>query len=389
MRGDGPDREPAVPRIPDPLARREEERGADPSRAQPPARGASARAAAPDVAWPGRQGTPGPQREAAGGIGGAGGAPEDVRGAGSRAAAGLDRPPTARPELDPPTMRVGMRREHANDDHGDVTNRFAVTDDGWRHADPGHHLGPGASEAFEAFDGGQNDAVAPSVLDDRGLPAGRGVTSRHEVPRPGKPADPDRASVDPVRGAVPERGQRSDPVPPAPGTGESPESVGATGQGVPGSALGPGTTRPVAALAVIVGAVGCVIGSVLPWSEMSSANETRTFNGIVVGDGRLVLVLAVLLGVVGAARLARRPIGGRTADILVARLVAIMIVVIAGLDRAYGPPTLASFRAISADVISIHPQNGIMFTLGSGILALIGAVLLQPRTAPSRGGGRR
>ncbi|WP_261561758.1 hypothetical protein [Frankia tisae] len=345
VRGDGSGREPAVPRIPDPLARREKERGSDPSRAQPPARGASARAAVPD------------------------------------------RPPAARPELDPPTMRVGMRREHVNDDHGDVANRFTVTDDGWRHADPGHQPDPGAAEAFEAFDGGQTDAVAPSVLDDRSSSAGRGVTSRHEVPRPGEPVDPDRVSVDPVRGAVPERGQRPDPVRPAPGTGESPEPIGATGQGVPGSAPGPGTTRPVAALAMIVGAVGCVVGSVLPWSEMSSADETRTFNGIVAGDGRLVLVLAVLLGVVGAARLARRPIGGRTADILVARLAAAMIVVIAGLDRAYGPPTLASFRAISADVISIHPQNGIMVTLASGIIALIGAVLLRPRTTSTGGGG--
>ncbi|KJE23577.1 hypothetical protein FF36_02026 [Frankia torreyi] len=161
------------------------------------------------------------------------------------------------------------------------------------------------------------------------------------------------------------------------------------GEPVTGSATAPGRTRPAAALAMIVGAVGCVIGSVLPWSEMSSADETRTFNGLVVGDGRLVLVLAVILGALGAARLARRPIGGGAADVLVARVVAILIVVIAGLDRAYGPPTLASFRAISADVISIHPQNGIMFTLGSGILALIGAVLLQRRSAPTGGGARR
>ncbi|MCM3922072.1 hypothetical protein ND748_10425 [Frankia sp. AiPs1] len=209
------------------------------------------------------------------------------------------------------------------------------------------------------------------------------------MPRPDESADPDRTSSGPVRGAVRGRGQRPGSVGPTPGADEPPQRLGAAGQAVTGPATAPGRTRPAAALAMIVGAVGCVIGSVLPWSEMSSADETRTFSGIVVGDGRLVLVLAVILGVVAAARLARRPIGGGAADVLAARIIAILIVVIAGLDRAYGPPTLASFRAISADVISIHPQNGIMLTLGSGILALIGAGLLQRRAAPAGGGLRR
>ncbi|EIV90960.1 hypothetical protein FraQA3DRAFT_0376 [Frankia sp. QA3] len=270
-----------------------------------------------------------------------------------------------------------------------------MSDDGWRLADPGHRTDPDAFdgseafEAFEAFEGGNVGAAAPAVVDDRGSPAGLGATSQVEVPRPGEQADPRRSSAGPVRGAVPEREQRPGPVGSAPGAGGSLEPVGAAGQDVTASATRPARTRPAAALAMIVGAVGCVIGSVLPWSEMSSADETRSFNGIVVGDGRLVGVLAVILAVVGAARLARRPIGGGAADILVARLVAILIVVIAGLDRAYGPPTLASFRAVSADVISIHPQNGIMVTLGSGVLALIGAVLLQARTAAAAGGARR
>ncbi|WP_193790316.1 MULTISPECIES: hypothetical protein [Frankia] len=214
--------------------------------------------------------------------------------------------------------------------------------------------------------------------------AGPGVAPEHEVPRPGEPADPNRPSLGPGHRTVRERGQR----PGRPGAGEPPHQLEAAGQTVTGPATAPDRTRPAAALAMIVGAVGSVIGSVLPWSEMSSADETRTFNGIVVGDGRVVLVLAVLLGIVGAARLVRRPIGGSAADVLVARVVAILIVVIAGLDRAYGPPTLASFRAISADVISIHPQNGVMVTLLSGILALIGAVLLERRTVAAGGGGR-
>ncbi|WP_462203777.1 hypothetical protein [Frankia sp. CcWB3] len=143
-------------------------------------------------------------------------------------------------------------------------------------------------------------------------------------------------------------------------------------------------SRPVAALMVVLAAVGAGIGSVLPWSEMSSGDETRTFSGLVVGDGRTIGVLAVMLGAIGVGRLVRRPLAGAI-DVALARIIAVLIVIITALDRIYGPPTLASFRAISADAISIRPQAGITVCLGAGLLALIGAVLLQPRTKPPRG----
>ncbi|SNQ50287.1 conserved membrane hypothetical protein [Frankia canadensis] len=172
------------------------------------------------------------------------------------------------------------------------------------------------------------------------------------------------------RGPVTDRPSPSArPGEPAPSAAAEP--VGAAGRG--------------AALAVVVGAVGAVIGSTLPWCTMSSGDETRTFTGIVVGDGRLVLVLAVALAVVALARLARRPLTAGAADVLVARLVAAGIIILAALDRMYGPPTLASFRAVSGDRIAIHPGSGILLTLGSGVLALVGAILLRP---PRGGRGR-
>jgi hypothetical protein len=155
----------------------------------------------------------------------------------------------------------------------------------------------------------------------------------------------------------------------------------------PDAAQASGRARPAAALAMVVGAAGAAVGSTMPWSTMTSGNETRTFSGVVVGDGRLVLVLAALVGAVALARLARRPFGIGATDVLIARLVAAGIIAVAAFDRMYGPPTLASFRAVSADQISIHPETGIMITLGSGALALIGAILLRASPRP-RGGAR-
>ncbi|MCM3884703.1 hypothetical protein [Frankia sp. R82] len=139
--------------------------------------------------------------------------------------------------------------------------------------------------------------------------------------------------------------------------------------------------RPVAVLAVLVGSIGAGAGSVLPWSSLSDGEQTRKFSGLVVGDGRVVLVLAVGLAAMALARLAYRPFGAGRADIPFAQLSAGAIVVLTGLDRMYGPPTLASFRAVGNDVITIRPEGGITFTLVSGVLALAGAAALRVRSA--------
>ncbi|MCK9894866.1 hypothetical protein MXD60_09695 [Frankia sp. AgB32] len=150
----------------------------------------------------------------------------------------------------------------------------------------------------------------------------------------------------------------------------------------------PGQVRSAAALAMVLGAAGAAIGSAMPWSTMTSRDETRTFSGVVVGDGRLILVLAMLVALIALARLARRPLGPGGSDILAARLVSAGIIVVAAFDRMYGPPTLASFRAVSADQIAINPEGGLTLTLGSGVVALVGAILLHtgPRSplAPRR-----
>ncbi|MCL9797681.1 hypothetical protein, partial [Frankia sp. AgKG'84/4] len=182
---------------------------------------------------------------------------------------------------------------------------------------------------------------------------GSGTARRHDV-RPPQPRLEPAASV---------RGGHRSPGP-VPAEADAPRAE-------------PGQVRSAAALAMIVGAAGAAIGSTLPWSTMTSRDETRTFSGVVVGDGRLVLVLAVLVALIAVGRLAHRPFGPGGADLLTARLVSAAIIVVAVFDRMYGPPTLASFRAVSADQIAIVPEAGLTLTLGSGVVALVGAILLQ------------
>jgi hypothetical protein len=60
---------------------------------------------------------------------------------------------------------------------------------------------------------------------------------------------------------------------------------------------------------------------------------------------------------------------------------------IAGSDVVLGPPTLASFRGISAGVIEVQPEPGVLVSAGAAAVALLASVLLRPREDPS--GGRR
>lgn len=164
----------------------------------------------------------------------------------------------------------------------------------------------------------------------------------------------------------------------------APEPVATVAE--PASAVStPVRVRPVAALAVLVGAIGAGAGSVMPWSSLSDGEQVRQFSGVEVGDGRVVLVLAVALAAVALSRLAYRPFGAGRVDIVFVRLSAVAIVVLTGLDRMYGPPTLASFRAVSADAIIIAPHSGLTLALVSGVLALAGSAALQVRP-PGRTG---
>ena len=139
-----------------------------------------------------------------------------------------------------------------------------------------------------------------------------------------------------------------------------------------------GASRLAAAVLALAGAVAAG-AALLPWSRLSSGDETRTFTGLVAGDGRLTLLLGLALVLIGGRLvLGRAPAAGGGGDGLAARVLALVLVVVAGFDTAIGPPTLSSFRAISADVIELRPEIGPQVTLAAGVVALVAALRLRP-----------
>ncbi len=134
--------------------------------------------------------------------------------------------------------------------------------------------------------------------------------------------------------------------------------------------------RPAAVLLAVAAAV-VAVAAVLPWSELSSGDETRTLTGLAVGDGRLTGLLSVVLAWVGcAAAVGRRAFA---ADVVVARLAAVGVVAVSAFDVAFGPPTLSSVRGISADRIAVGAEVGVVSSLAAGLLALLAAMLLRRR----------
>jgi hypothetical protein len=134
-------------------------------------------------------------------------------------------------------------------------------------------------------------------------------------------------------------------------------------------------------------ALAAAVSAALPWCELSSGDETRTLTGLTVGDGRLTLVLALVMGWIGCSALAgRRAFAG---DVVAARSAAAMIVAVSAFDVALGPPTLSSVRGISADRFELSAQAGVVVSLAAGVVALVAATAPSLRRARSDAAGRR
>ncbi|ONH31939.1 hypothetical protein [Pseudofrankia asymbiotica] len=138
-----------------------------------------------------------------------------------------------------------------------------------------------------------------------------------------------------------------------------------------------------ASLLLVVAGLAAAGAALAPWSTLATSDEERTFTGLTVGDGRFTVVLGLALTVLGGAGLARRRLSG---DGALGPLLAALLVVIAGSDLLIGPPTLATFRGISADQIVVDPEAGLYVSLAAGVLALMAA--LVPRRG-ARGDGAR
>jgi hypothetical protein len=224
---------------------------------------------------------------------------------------------------------------HAGWNGGDQDRRDAARDAGPR---LGHDAGPGHSGD-------------PRVAREGDLGA-RGDTDEEYIGRDGSEEAPDTGLLSaPVRL-------------PVPGI-------------VEGKAASRGVVRRPVAVLLATAAVVVAVAAVLPWSELSSGDETRTLTGLAVGDGRLTGMLAAVLAWVGCAAAAGRR--AFAADVVVAQLAAVGVVAVTAFDVVFGPPTMSSVRGISAAQIAVRAEVGVVLSLVAGLVALLAAALLRRR----------
>jgi hypothetical protein len=143
--------------------------------------------------------------------------------------------------------------------------------------------------------------------------------------------------------------------------------------------------RPVTAVLLFAAGVVIAVAATMRWSTLATTDERRAFTGLAVGDGRITLALGLALAVLGLARLARRWLAPGSA--LVGMVLAGLVVLVAGGDLLTGPPTLATFRGISADKIAVRPERGLYVSVAAGAVALL-CTLSLPRGGGA-GGPRR
>ncbi|WP_157472536.1 hypothetical protein [Frankia sp. EAN1pec] len=281
-----------------------------------------------------------------------------------------DSPPTTG-FVRPATGRGAEPATRQRQDRPDPGTAVPGTADPGRPAEPGRPDDPGRSA-----DPAWTPDAAPHRTSDttgRGQPSAgeRAATDRQRPaePRPAAPSPGPAADSGPAVDPVEDLGNRAGQTRREHRTAAAPMAV---------------RSRRDMALLALGGAVAAV-AAFLPWSTLTSGDETRTFTGITVGDGRLTLVTGLVMALIGLASLrgrGRRAGGagpaGPAADLLVARASALLLVLVSGFDLALGPPSLSSFRAISADVIAVRPQIGVVVTLVAGLVAL--AAVARPRS---------
>jgi len=159
----------------------------------------------------------------------------------------------------------------------------------------------------------------------------------------------------------------------------------------PGGEDGPGSgvrvrppRRALPSLLLTGSGLVVVVAATMRWSTLATSDERRTFTGLTLGDGRVTLLLGLALALLGLARLARRRLA--PGDALLGPVLAGLAVVLTGSDLLTGPPTLATFRGISADQIAVRPEAGLYLSLAAGAVALLAALALARGEGAGRAG---
>jgi hypothetical protein len=228
---------------------------------------------------------------------------------------------------------------------------------------------------------------AAAIRDDATTALPRVTTRTPEQPRP-RPAEP-RPALEPegsrpagrtdrvvARGAS--APPREEPTWPAGRPAERPRADDVQDPASPALVAAPAPQprerHPLASLLLLVAGTGAAGAATQQWSVLATSDERRVFTGLTVGDGRITLVLGLVLALLAVARLARRRLTG--ADGATAAVIAVVLLVLTGFDLEVGPPALSSFRGISADKIVVQPQTGLYASVGAAVVGLLAALVL-------------
>ena len=124
---------------------------------------------------------------------------------------------------------------------------------------------------------------------------------------------------------------------------------------------------------LITGGGIAMLGSVLPWSVMTTGDRVHSAAGT-TGDGRVTLLLGLIL--VAAGVLTLLGVAARWLAIT-AIACAIMLTVIA----AYDAVDLSAFGNAGDELASLEMGHGLVITVIGGVLAAVGAARCVARSA--------
>jgi hypothetical protein len=139
----------------------------------------------------------------------------------------------------------------------------------------------------------------------------------------------------------------------------------------PGSPPTPARVSTRGAWLLVTGGGLAMLGSVLPWSVVTSAQGVLSADGL-RGDGRITAVLGGLLLVLGAAVFAgwsNRAVG------ITGLVTAIAVTAVAG----YNAFNLDDFGEAADQMAALNFGHGLLITAIGGLIALLGSARLVAR----------
>jgi hypothetical protein len=158
----------------------------------------------------------------------------------------------------------------------------------------------------------------------------------------------------------------------------------------------------VAGVLALVGGVAAVVGSFLPWAEVSAGTFTEQFKGVDGWEGKAAVVSGLVMVVAGARVVAgsHRAITRMRPGAAIGGLVAFGVGLYTALttreqllDAARGLPRAEVERALDNGVLELSIAIGLIIVIAGGAQGIVAALLSigvsEPAPPPTSGPGLR